>query len=110
MRRVYTVNDLPTAQLVVDRLAQQGVSARILNTHASTLAGELPALLTCPQIWVDDPADVAAARQVIEAMELTVSSDALKSCPTRGEQNPVDFEICWRCEADLGCRTLRARR
>lgn len=102
MQRVYIANDLPTAQLVVDRLAQHGVSARVLNTHASTLAGELPALLTCPEIWVDDPADCVAARQVIETMELTVSSDALKPCPMCGEQSPIEFEICWRCEAELG--------
>jgi hypothetical protein len=101
MQRVYIASDLPMAQLLVDRLAQHGLPARILNTHASTLAGELPALLTCPEVWVDDASDSVAARQVIETMELTVSSDALKPCPECGEQSPVEFEICWRCEAEL---------
>jgi hypothetical protein len=101
MQRVYIAGDLAMAQLVVDRLAQHGIAARALNTHASTLAGELPALLTCPEIWVDDPGDAVAARQVIETMELTVSSDALKACTFCGEQSPIEFEICWHCEAEL---------
>lgn len=101
MQRVFIAPDLPRAQLVLDRLLQQGLAARILNAHAGTLLGEIPVLFACPEVWVEEDADAGAARQVIEAMEAAVSSGAVRPCPRCGAEVPVEFGTCWRCQADF---------
>jgi len=101
MQRVFIAPDLPRAQLVVDRLAQMGLASRILNEFAGALGGEIPVQFACPEVWVEQDGDVVAARQVIEAMEAVVPSDAVRACPSCGEESPYEFETCWKCEAEF---------
>jgi hypothetical protein len=101
MQCVYFAPDLARAQLVLDMLQQHGLIARVLNTHASTLAGEIPLFHAGPQVWVVHDRDVTAARSLIETMEATASSDASQRCAACGEDNPAGFELCWQCGAAL---------
>lgn len=101
MKRVYVASDLPRAQLVVDLLEQNGIAARVLNEHASTLSGEIPVLHATPHVWVEQDRDEAAARSLVEALEQRVSSEAVQQCGACGEENPDSFELCWNCGADL---------
>ena len=101
MQRVFIAPDLVRAQLVLDRLDQLGLAARILHEDAGTFAGEVPAQFASPEVWVEDDGDVVAARQVIETMEAAVPSGAVKSCPKCGEESPFEFETCWKCEAEF---------
>ena len=84
----------------MDLLADRGIRARIFNANASSLAGELPIDATLPQVWVDDPADAARAREVIEAF-LRLPAGAARKCPGCGEENPGSFDLCWSCGAGL---------
>jgi hypothetical protein len=101
MQCVYFAPDLARAQLVFDLLQQHGLVARVLNTHASTLAGEIPLFHAGPQVWVVHDGDVPAARSLIEAMDATASSDESRRCDACGEDSPAGFELCWQCGAEL---------
>jgi hypothetical protein len=85
----------------VDLLADRGIRARIFNANASSLAGELPIEASLPQVWVDDPADAARAREVIDAFTRDRPTTAVVKCPACGEENPASFDLCWSCGAGL---------
>ena len=101
MKRVHTASNLPEAQLLVDRLATFGIPARIFNANASSLAGELPVDVARPQVWVDRDADLARAREAIEAFLAPVPEGPPLKCARCGEENPGSFDLCWNCGASL---------
>ena len=101
MKRVHAAANLPEAHLLVDLLADRGIRAQIFNANASSLAGELPIDAARPQLWVDDPADAARAREVIEEFTRGTASTATLKCPACGEENPASFDLCWSCGAGL---------
>jgi hypothetical protein len=84
----------------VDLLADRGIRAHVFNANASSLAGELPIDAALPQVWVDDPADAARAREVIEGF-LSLPAGAARKCAACGEENPASFDLCWSCGAGL---------
>lgn len=101
MKCVYAAPDLARAQLVSDLLGQHGIANHVLNTHASTLSGEIPVFHTGPRVWIAEDEDMAAARALIEVSERLTNSDATQSCPRCGEECPASFELCWQCGAEL---------
>ena len=101
MKRVHAAANLPEAHLLVDLLADRGIRAQIFNANASSLAGELPIDAARPQLWVDDPADAARAREVIEEFTRGTASTATLKCPACGEESPASFDLCWSCGAGL---------
>jgi hypothetical protein len=100
MKRIHAATNLPEAHLLVDLLADRGIRARIFNANASSLAGELPIEASLPQVWVEDPADAARARAVIEEF-LRLPPGPVRKCPACGEENPASFDLCWNCGAGL---------
>ena len=101
MKRVHTASNLPEAQLLVDLLAGRGIRARILNAHASSLAGELPIEASLPQLWVDDERHAERAREAIAEFFRRGHNAPPVKCPACGEENPGSFELCWACGTGL---------
>ena len=99
MQRIYTAANLPEAQLLLDRLAEHGIRARIFNANASSLAGELPIDASLPQIWVEDREQAVRGRAVIEEFMHAQHLGSPWRCPRCGEENPSSFETCWACAA-----------
>lgn len=101
MKRVHTAANLPEAHLLVDLLADRGIRARILNAHASSLAGELPIEASLPQLWVDDARNAGRAREIIAEFLRPGHVGAPRRCARCGEENPGSFDLCWACGAGL---------
>lgn len=101
MKRILTAANMPEAVLLVDLLSQHGIRARVLNANASSIAGELPIDAALPQLWVDDPACAARARDVIDTYFRTRHPGPPVTCPKCGEENPSSFDLCWACGAGL---------
>ena len=74
---------------------------RLFNTNASSIAGELPIDAALPQIWVEDPADFARARELIDEFLRSTHTGPPVKCPKCGEENPSSFDLCWSCGAGL---------
>jgi hypothetical protein len=95
--RLYAAADLTEAHLIVGMLGTAGIEARIFNQHARGALGELPLADTYPVIWLEQEADAARARDIIARYERPGSTPPDAQCPTCGEANPGDFDICWHC-------------
>jgi len=101
MIRLFTAANLPEAYLLLHRLAQAGIEARVLNEHAQGGLGEIPFTHAYPEVWVMEAEDTARARQILQEFERRSSSDATILCENCGEANPAGFEICWQCGRPL---------
>lgn len=100
MLKLYQAANLPEAHLVLHRLEQAGIQARIFNDHAQGGMGEIPFTHTYPEVWLLDADDQARARQLIAAFE-QADAGAPTVCPRCAEENPPAFEICWQCGASV---------
>src|SRR5262245_36510534 len=103
--RVYVANNLVEAELVRDRLNEEGIDVEIKNEIIAGVVPAFPYLLDpLPEIWVHDARDWEHARQLVHDYEArrTQPDDAAEiSCPKCAESNPANFELCWKCRADL---------
>ena len=102
MKRVYSALNLPEAYLVRDLLAQAGIAAHVFNEHARAAMGELALGAAYPQVWIAQLHQEQHARSVIADFESRAPSTAVRNCFACGEQNPGEFELCWKCAAPLG--------
>jgi hypothetical protein len=93
--------NLPEAYLVLHRLEQAGIEARVLNEHAQGGLGEIPFLQAYPEIWVMEEADAVRAREILTAFESTEVPPGKVHCAECGEESPRNFEICWHCGQPL---------
>jgi Putative prokaryotic signal transducing protein len=97
MFRLCTATNLPEAHLLLHRLEQAGIEARVLNEHAQGGLGEIPFTHAYPEIWVMEEADEARARAILAEFERPPASREPVRCRDCGEMNPPAFEICWQC-------------
>ncbi len=102
MHRVYLAQNLPEAELLWHRLLDKGIEAVVRNEHLQGVLGEMP--LTCqPEVCVLNESDIAAARATVAEMEARRRAPDGEEvlCERCGEMNPHNFEVCWKCRAEL---------
>ncbi|HEX2878409.1 MAG TPA: DUF2007 domain-containing protein [Polyangiaceae bacterium] len=102
MYRVYLAQNLPEAELLWHRLLDKGIEAVVRNEHLQGVLGEMP--LTCqPEVCVLLESDIPAARATAEAMEAARRAPDGEEvlCDRCGELSPHNFELCWKCRAEL---------
>ena len=74
----------------------------IFNANASSAMGEIPLDAALPQVWVENPAQAAFARSLIdEYLRKPSTAGGVRFCPNCGEENPATFDLCWNCGAGL---------
>jgi hypothetical protein len=102
MLPVYQAPSLPEAELFRQRLQQLGIEAVIRNDHLQGALGELPANLL-PEVCVIRDKDFEAARAQVAEIEHVASEPPgpERLCSACGETSPANFELCWKCRADL---------
>lgn len=101
MQKIYTAGNLQEAYLIVHRLAQAGLEARVLNEHAQGGLGELPFTHVYPEVWLVEPAEAERAREIVAEYEQAEPPAGPRTCRACREENPGGFEVCWRCGAVL---------
>lgn len=98
MLKLYSAGNLQEAYLILHRLEQAGIEARVLNEHAQGGVGELPFTHAYPEVWLLEPADRSRARAIVEGYEREAKMPlGSRTCLSCGEESPASFEICWRC-------------
>ncbi|MBW8328788.1 MAG: DUF2007 domain-containing protein [Thiobacillus sp.] len=100
MKRVHIAPTLLDAQLAADALSSLGIASHIFNANAAGALGEVPFMQAQPEIWVDDDAQEARAREVLACLHDAPARDE-KACPQCGETNPGNFMSCWQCGGAL---------
>lgn len=102
MTPVFLAGSLTEAELLKERLRQSGITAIIKNRELQGALGELP-LTLLPEVCVVDERDVERALEEVAALEnsgRTLLGPDI-ACPACGEDNPANFELCWKCRGDL---------
>jgi hypothetical protein len=98
-----TTGTLYEAQLILDLLKESLIRAEIRNENLVGLAGLLPEAATLPTIWVEHEDNWERARAIVDEFEARrlepPPPDIL--CPACRETNPGNFELCWKCRAEL---------
>jgi hypothetical protein len=100
---IYTAGTLQEAQLLLDRLLEAGIEARLMNEHLLGGFGQLPYGESLPRIALTNAAQAEDAAAVIAAFETRMrqTDDAVLTCPSCSEENPENFELCWNCGDEL---------
>ncbi|HUH94398.1 MAG TPA: DUF2007 domain-containing protein [Casimicrobiaceae bacterium] len=101
MERFYIAANRIDAYLLLHRLQQAGIPAHVFNEHMQSIAGEVPPDVAQPQVWLDRPADRARAESVLAAMRADRMKTGSVRCQNCGEDNPANFELCWKCGRGL---------
>lgn len=99
MYKIYAAANLQEAYLILHRLENADIAARIFNEHAHGALGEIPFTHAYPELWVLAQADLTRARAIVDEYQRAIPTTAAHACPACGESNPGDFELCWRCGA-----------
>jgi hypothetical protein len=99
--RIYQAANLPQAHLLAGLLRHAGIAVRIFNENAQGGLGDIPFGETYPEIWIENIADKAKAQAVIAHFEAAPVPRANVFCRACSEENPANFELCWKCGAVL---------
>ena len=98
MIRIYRATDLPQAYLMLRRLEDAGIPAKVFNENAQGALGEIPFIHVYPEIWLVRENDATRARKLLQDFEETMRSPVANvTCPHCRETNPENFETCWNC-------------
>lgn len=103
MERFYTAFDRFDAYLLLHGLQQAGIAAHVFNDNAQSIAGYVPCTsdVVQPQVWLERPRDRQRAEAVLAAMQSERRQSGTVHCAACGEDNPGNFELCWRCGGSL---------
>ena len=101
MKKIYSASNLMEAQIVLDLLAHAYIPAQIFNQYAQGMAGEIPVHHACPEVWIKRDEDYERGKHVIETYENTPVTTGNVQCPSCGEDNPANFQLCWKCGGGL---------
>ncbi|MEQ1883039.1 MAG: DUF2007 domain-containing protein [Burkholderiales bacterium] len=101
MKKIYSAATLIEAHLVRDLLGHAGIDAMVLNENLQSIVGEIPVNQAGPEVWISNQREVRQALEVVRRMQSPVGAQAAIFCPGCHEENPRNFELCWKCLAEL---------
>jgi hypothetical protein len=98
---VFAHRDRPLANLLRERLQEEGIACLVRNDELATALGELPFVECYPELWVVDDEAWPRARLLLDQW----LTDAVESgpewiCPGCGERIEGQFQLCWNCNRE----------
>lgn len=101
MERFYIAGNRFDAYLLLHRLRHAGIPAHVFNEHMQSIAGDVPPDVAQPQVWLERERDRSRAQAVLDALQSERRHRGSVRCNACGEESPANFELCWRCGANL---------
>lgn len=101
MKKVYSASNLPEAHLLAQLLTHAGIPTHVFNEHAQSGVGEIPFTHAYPEVWIADDHDLTRALALVRAHEQTLPPAGSVYCRYCHEENPENFQLCWKCGAGL---------
>jgi len=95
MVRLTRTRTLAEATLLRDTLAAAGIHAELTGQQRGSVLGEIPVPDAMVEVLVA-ASDEDRARGLVEELERGAGGPAW-TCPSCGEENPPEFELCWKC-------------
>ena len=96
MPRLTQAPNLAIATLWADALASEGIATSVQRQYLSSAAGELPPDQCLPEVWINDAAQEAQARELLYHLQHVPQHRWQCGC---GELVEGGFEQCWACGA-----------
>ena len=97
MMRLYRAQHLVEASHIKNLLDSAGIRAFLRNENLVRLAGEVPFDQTWPEVWIEDDAQAATARDILEDLRQANRYAPAWSCAQCGEGIEGQFSACWKC-------------
>lgn len=97
MKKVFTHTNSLIVANAQNLLSVHRVKSELFNQFASGGAGELSAIDSWPEIWVDGK-DYEKAIQFLKPFNASIKTEQWM-CHTCGEKNESTFDFCWNCQA-----------
>lgn len=97
MIRIYQAANLPQAHLLAGLLRHAGIDSRVLKENAQGGLGDIPFGEAYPEVWIEHVRDTDRANAIIAEFESDPVDHGSTICPSCGEDNPGNFEMCWKC-------------
>lgn len=107
MQRLTQAPNLFLATLWAGALNASGIAASVQRQYLSSVAGELPPDQCLPEVWIDDAAQEAAARETLYHLQNAPQRHWRCTC---GEWVEGGFEQCWQCGAMMPVPTSNQAR
>jgi hypothetical protein len=101
MKKIYSASNLMEAQIVLDLLEHAYIPARIFNQHAQGGLGDIPFTHAYPEVWIMRPEDYERGKRIVQNYEKTPATIGIIHCLACGEENPKNFQLCWKCGSGL---------
>ncbi len=104
MKELFREQDFTKVGYFQSVLEAEGIATIVRNKHL-TMSGlsEIPIPEFFPALCVMDEEDYPRAMEIIRdrITENAKGADLEIQCPSCGESNPGNFDLCWSCEADM---------
>jgi hypothetical protein len=102
--RIYQAGTAAEANLLADELRQHGIATHVNNAEVQVMLGNIAS--SQPEVWLVQDTDLPRASVLVHEFATTnrQGSDKLRVCPTCKEENPANFELCWKCRQPLAPR------
>lgn len=109
-RLLCSTGTLYEAHILVDLLREVFIRAEVRNENLVGMVGMLPESATLPTIWIQNDGDFERGRAVVDEYEARRVEQLPPdlTCPECGEVNPGNFELCWKCRAELPAKAREA--
>ena len=96
MPRLTQAPNLAIATLWADALVAEGIAANVQRQYLAGIAGEMPPDQCLPEVWFQNPAQEARARELLYDLQHVPQRRWHCTC---GELVEGGFEQCWNCAA-----------
>jgi hypothetical protein len=107
MKKLCSAANLMEAHILLDLLAHANIEARLFNEHAQGGVGDIPFTHAYPEVWIAREEDLPRAQGVIRAYEKAPVETGVVFCRSCAEENPGNFQLCWRCGSALESAAIR---
>ncbi len=98
MLRLIQAPNVALAGLWAEALSHSGIPASVQRQYLGGVAGELPPDQCLPEVWIDDNAQEAEAREFLHHLRFVPQRRWTCVC---GELVDGGFEQCWNCQAPM---------
>jgi hypothetical protein len=110
MKKICSAASIMEAQIMLDLLDHNCISAKLFNEHAQGGLGDIPFTHAYPEVWVIRDSDFERGQAIVKEFEQTPVETRVVFCRACHEENPLNFQLCWQCGAGLELPSSREGR
>ena len=98
------------AQIMLDLLDHNCISAKLFNEHAQGGLGDIPFTHAYPEVWVIRDSDFERGQAIVNEFEKTPVETRVVFCRLSHEENHINIQLCWQSGAGLELPSSREGR